>query len=41
MISVGYSAQDGFSIPVSNFDYPEELQKMIDHDEPSEDIAMI
>ena len=37
----GYSVDDASWTPASNFDYPEELQKMIDRDNPVEDIAMM
>ena len=38
---VGYSVDDASWTPTSKFDYPEELQKMIDRDNPVEDIAVI
>ena len=38
---VGYSIDDASWIPASNFDYPEELQKMIDRDNPVEDTAVL
>ena len=37
----GYSIDDASWTPADNFDYPEELQKMIDRDNPVEDTAMI
>ena len=37
----GYSVDDASWMPANNFDYPEELQNMIDRDNPVEDIAMI
>ena len=38
---VGYSIDDASWIPGSNFDYPQELQKMIDHANPIEETTMI
>ena len=37
----GYSIDDASWTPADNFDYPEELQKMIDRDNPVEDTAVI
>ena len=37
----GYSIDDASWIPASNFDYLEELQKMIDRDNPVEDTAVL
>ena len=37
----GYSVDDASWTPASNFDYPEELQKMIDRDNPVEDSAVL
>ena len=36
----GYSIDDASWIPANNFDYPDELQKMIDRDNPVEDTAV-
>ena len=36
----GYSIDDASWTPASNFDYPEELRKMIDRDNPVEDTAV-
>ena len=38
---VGYSVDDASWTPASNFDYPEELQKMIERDNPVEDTAIV
>ena len=37
----GYSIDDASWIPASNFDYPEELQKMIDRDNSVEDTTVL
>ena len=37
----GYSIDDASWIPANNFDYPDELQKMIDRDNPVEDTAVL
>ena len=36
----GYPIDDASWIPANNFDYPDELQKMIDCDNPMEDTAV-
>ena len=40
MLWVGYSIDDASWTPASNFDYLEELHKMIDRDNPVEDTAV-
>ena len=41
VIWAGYSVDDASWTPASNFDYPEELQKMIERDNPVEDRAVV
>ena len=37
----GYSVDDASWTPAGNFDYPKELQKMIERDNPVEDTAVL
>ena len=41
MLWAGYSVDDASWTPASNFGYPEELQKMIERDNPIEDTAVV